>query len=360
MRYGALLTMCLSFLATLTHAGILVVDQDPSNQAADYEQLQPAMDAAQAGDTIYVMPSATTYENATIEKSLTLIGAGMAKEAVFPAAPSLESRLGEVTIKASDVFLTGFVFAENLAVLAPSSNITIFRNHFDHRIYDGRLGAYAVEEPSIETTISHLHVINNRFSALSTNDLLVDLFHSGLDEKGIFTEVIDFVFANNIVLRGRFYFQNGDGEVYNNYFDLNTLWFRENGATGGTVYSRGRFYNNLIQRGSLADDRIVRTHNAYSTFVDSGRLSDPSNLKYDNLEDLILNKGGWGMSHVLTPDSPLKGAGMNGEDIGILGGLHAWNLNHQPPVPIITKLQAPRIVGAGENLSLQIEVQPNN
>lgn len=99
------------------------------------------------------------------------------------------------------------------------------------------------------------------------------------------------------------------------------------------------------------------------TFTDSwGLLNayDTTNIEYEDLTSLIVNSGGWGYSHVLAADSPLKGAGMNGDDIGILGGLHAWNLNHQPPVPIITKLQAPRIVGAGENLSLQIEVQPNN
>ena len=33
-------------IACSVNAAILVVDQDPSNQAADYEQLQPAVDAA--------------------------------------------------------------------------------------------------------------------------------------------------------------------------------------------------------------------------------------------------------------------------------------------------------------------------
>ena len=364
MNKGGIFAIVISMACSM-QAAILVVDQDPSNQAADYEQLQPAIDAAQAGDTIYVMPSATTYENATIEKSLTLIGAGMAKEVAFSAAPSLESRLGELIIKANDVFVTGFVFSAEVQALAPSQNITIFRNYFDDSTYDGELSAYAVETPEVATTISNLHIINNRFSSNSSNKVPVDLFHSTLDDSRILTEMVGLVFANNMVLGGDVSFPNGDGDIFNNYFNVDRINLRESTARDGTLYSEGRFFNNIIHAAYIVEGRQEVSHNAYkdTTYTSVGitvYFSDTTNIEYEDLTSLIVNSGGWGYSHVLAADSPLKGAGMNGDDIGILGGLHAWNLNHQPPVPIITKLQAPRIVGAGENLSLQIEVQPNN
>ena len=359
--WGMLPTM----LAMEIRSDILVVDQDPSNQAADHQQLQPAIDAAQAGDTIYVMPSAATFEDATVEKSLTFIGAGMAREVAFPEASSLESRLGGLTIKASDVFVTGFVFAGEVRVLAPSQNITIFRNFFDDSTYSGELSAYAVETPEVATTLSNLHVINNRFRSNSSSKVVVDLFHSALDDKQILTEMVGFVFANNFLVGGDFDFPHGSGEIYNNYFSVDRINFRESTSLNGTIYAEGRFFNNIVHRAFFVGNRLVATHNAYSSQVTVSEgidkfFADASNLKYTELSEMIVNEGAWGNAFVPTAGSLLKGAGMNGEDIGIFGGPHAWNLNHQPPVPIITKLQAPRIVGTGENLSLQIEVQPNN
>jgi hypothetical protein len=106
---------------------------------------------------------------------------------------------------------------------------------------------------------------------------------------------------------------------------------------------------------------LSRRNNAYSTARGDypTLFADDSSFRMGSRQEAMVWTGSAYQLYVLTTDSPLKGKGMNGEDIGIYGGLHAWNPNFQPPVPIITKLQAPRIVGAGENLTLQIEVQPN-
>ena len=349
----------LSACGLVSRAGILVVDQDPTNQAADHQQLQPAIDAAQAGDTIYVMGAGEIYESITVEKPLTLIGAGVAKEVAFPAAPNLESRLGVVTIKAQGVFLTGFVFTDEVFVLAPSQDITFFRNHFDDVTYDADLGAFAVETPEVATTISNLHLINNLFSSNNPNATQIDLYHSGLADRGIVTKQVGFVFANNIMTGARLSFPNGDGEIFNNYFRVRLMSFTEDRNE-----AVGRFFNNIVVQASsgtsISPGELSVSHNAVRSGFYNDIFSDPTHIKYDAPAEIIVNEGAWGNAYIPIADSPLKGAGMNGEDIGIFGGPHAWNLNHQPPVPIITKLQAPRIVGAGENLSLQIEVQPNN
>jgi len=352
----------LSACGLVSRAGILVVDQDPSNQAADYQQLQPAVDASQPGDTIYVMASATIYEAATINKSLTLIGSGTHKDIAFPSIPSFPTRMDQVVVNANDVFLTGFEFTAELRVLAPSQNVTVFRNYFNNWSADGELEAFAVKTPEVETKVTNLHVINNRFTANSSSDSQVDLFDSTLDGEGILTEMVGFVFANNIIWGGDFRFPNGDGEIYNNYFDVSQLFFRESTSLDGTLRARGNFYNNIVWDGQYIEGSLYRRNNAYSTRNGAyGTIfSNASNFLMGAREEALVWTGSAYQLYVLTADSPLKGKGMNGEDIGIYGGLHAWNPNYQPPIPIITKLQAPRIVGAGETLSVQIEVQPNN
>ena len=346
-------------------ANILVVDQDITNQAADFQQLQPAVDAAQDGDTIYVMGSSSMYEAANVNKSLTLIGAGTFKNITFPAISSLESLMGKMTINANNVFVTGFHFAAELLVLAPSQNVTVFRNYFNSKDHEGVLEAFAVETPEIAAEIHHLHVINNIFWANSSKDEYVDLFHSTLDDKGIYTKVVGFVFANNLVWGGgQFVVPNGSVEVYNNYFNVLEIEFRETARGVGVLKASGNFYNNIIHnRNTYREGLEVRRNNAYYSGLSGttkGYFSDSSNIQYTNLGELVALSGSVWQELVPTADSPLKGAGVNGEDIGIFGGPHAWNPNFQPPVPVITRLQTPRIVGAGENLSLQIEVQPNN
>jgi hypothetical protein len=356
MNKGGIFAIVISMACSM-QAAILVVDQDPSNQAADYEQLQPAIDAAQDGDTIYVMPSASNYEAATVNKSLTLIGSGTHKSDAFPSLASLPTIMDQIIVNANDVFLTGFDFHEQVRVLAPSQNVTIFRCYFNNWSANGELEAFAVKSPEVATKVTNLHVINNRFTANSSSDSQVDLFESTLDSEGILTEMVGFVFANNIIWGGDFSFPNGEGEIFNNYFDMSEFWFYEDTSSDGRLRARGNFYNNIVWSGAYREGSLGRRNNAYSS---SNAFAHSSNFKIGSRESVMVWSGTASERYVLTDDSALKGAGMNGEDIGIYGGLHAWNPNYQPPIPIITKLQAPRIVGAGETLSLQIEVQPNN
>lgn len=361
VRFCVLLILLFNFAIT-SNAEVWVVDQDTSNQAADYPQLQAAIDAAQDGDTIYVMGAAAKYEGATVNKSLTLIGAGVYKNISFPAASSLESFMEQIIITANDVFVTGFHFTAELRVLAPSQNVTLFRNFFNHEDYNGALEAAAVETPQIATKIHNLHVINNIFRATTSSVHLVKLFDTDLAAKSIYTEVVGLVFANNILWnRGLFLVPSGSVKIFNNYFGLNRVGFWARKSDNSRIQASGNFYNNLVNDPYYDQGNLVRRNNAHNKWSGYDSIfSDSSNIEYTQLSEVVRVAGNLWEELALTDDSILKGAGLNGEDIGIFDGPHAWNPNFQPPVPIITRLQAPHIVGSGENLGVQIEVQPNN
>jgi hypothetical protein len=65
-----------------TNAAVLTVNNSPNNPG-QYAQIDPAIAAANVGDTIYVQGSSANYSNATITKSLTIIGAGTYSQTPF-------------------------------------------------------------------------------------------------------------------------------------------------------------------------------------------------------------------------------------------------------------------------------------
>lgn len=333
-------------------AAVWVVDRDPANQAADFESLPEALEAAQPADTIYVMPSGTRYGLESITKSVTIVGSGYGKETSFPKAANVDSKLGSFSITGNDVFLTGLVFEGSVSVNAPSKGITFFRNRFSAVEFRMSVAGAA----PVGAMVSNLHVINNYFqgSFIRSERPLSSL-----------------IFANNIV-NGEYMLLNGDlgdGDFFNNIL----MVARENnfsyGSVGLNIQFSGRMFNNIISSriggGAVTfkvGDPLARFNNFVRTDLDSFASSFPtaSNPRFESLNDIIVNQGAWGEPYVLTSDSPAKGAGLNGEDIGIYGGIHAWNPTLQPPLPIISRIEAPRVVGAGEGLKVTVEVQSNN
>ena len=69
----ALLTL---FISLAGNATILTVNNN-NPSPGQYSDLQVAIDAANAGDTLLIHRSPTSYGNATITKQLTLIGEGV-------------------------------------------------------------------------------------------------------------------------------------------------------------------------------------------------------------------------------------------------------------------------------------------
>ena len=71
-----LLLSLLTLFFTNVHATILIVDNGPLS-GAPYKDIQPAINAAQPGDTIYVQGSTTEYSGSyTANFKLTIIGSG--------------------------------------------------------------------------------------------------------------------------------------------------------------------------------------------------------------------------------------------------------------------------------------------
>ncbi len=318
---------------------VLVVDRNLSNDAADYHSLPEAYGAAAEGDTIYIMPADHVYELESVDKTISIIGSGYGKEVFYPESTGVDSKLGPVSINATNVFISGMVFSRPVDVVEGSEGVTLFRN-----LFLANFNTRSSDDTDL-SRISELYVINNWF----------DLRQGTADARDIqlWTEISNFIFANNVVIDANFRFARGDGRLFHNiflgpYLNFGNVQQRE-------IRSSGHFFNNIVHltRGAGINNYLrgdVEFSNNILKFSD-----EPPNL-----DDVFVNTGAWGHRYVLAPNSPAKGAGLNGEDLGIFAGKYAWKLNQQPPIPIISGLDAPSIVGPGESLKISVTIEPNN
>jgi hypothetical protein len=71
---------------------IRVVNNNPNAPSGEnvYSALQEAIDEAEAGDIIHVIPSSTSYENITITKQLSLYGIGAKPDKEVPTTSMVD------------------------------------------------------------------------------------------------------------------------------------------------------------------------------------------------------------------------------------------------------------------------------
>ncbi len=327
---------------SINEAAILTVDNNAGNQP-DFTSLQEAHDAAESGDTIHLAPSSQVYNVDAIEKSLTIIGPGF--------GTGTFAMLGEITISASDVMIMGVTFRDTLRLRGVVQGVGFYRNHFrpNSRIR-------IANEFNVSVSASNVFFVNNYIeSGLSIGDK--DYSHS----------INNFYLLNNIILAGEHSFETGSGTIAHNFF------YKKSG--GDNTYIRfisrgwtGVLRNNIIAGEGFADFFSIWDNTPIEDFwqiennlgLEGFNISHEGLVTVGSITDAVTMEDDYGRIAMPVENSPALGAGTNGSDIGPFGGPHPWNLDQRPPLPYISRLVAPTIIGVGETLEVTLEAKPNN
>ena len=343
MRALSLRSCCCLVILTLVNTGYgatWVVDKNESNQP-DFTSLTTALETATAGDIIYLAPAGGDYGTLTIDKSITIIGSGFGKPETAPEGPLTESSIRNIVVSgsASNVFLSGLVIDYDVEVTGGASGVTLFRNE----VHGG------IETLVGDGPITNLLVVNNVIRAVRMGSSRTP-------------RVNGFFFANNICEDFRFY--PGDVQILNNVFEQasggNRMLDIDLGGSIPNLIASGVARNNIFIFGTI-DFSPADCAFSHNLFDIAGNLTvGETDLRFREADEIVVNVGEYGAKYVLVENSPAIGAGSDGSDIGIFGGPHPWNLNHQPPIPFITRFDAPTLLGAGDSLQVTIEAQSNN
>jgi hypothetical protein len=122
-----LLSVCI-FVANLQVFAIVRTVNNINGIDADYATMTSAINASQAGDTIYVMPSPITYGNFTLSKQLFILGAGH-----NPEYTAYKAFCGTITLSITSTgsvikgLQIGVLTADNNVI----NNVVIANNYFN-------------------------------------------------------------------------------------------------------------------------------------------------------------------------------------------------------------------------------------
>lgn len=292
---------------------------------AQYTQIDAAISAATAGDTIYVKgtspvvsnSSSTMYNSATITKSLTLIGSGtFAQKQIalisFVNALTISSNINGVTIK-------GFAFYNgiDLSNKTSISNITINENYF----FVGGINMAGA------SNLSYLNIADNNLSTANIDfTTSTTCFNLIISNNLISGHLNGMQFSNANVQNNVFYYPNNGGNVCG-------------GSNSGVVFKNNIYYNANASANTLACTFLNNiTYHATITYPTLGASN------YDNTNPLFVNSPTSNQYSTiynfnLQPASQGINAGADATDIGYFGGGVNITLTGEPQnVPILRQM----------------------
>jgi hypothetical protein len=335
-------TLCIALAAGLlslsAEGKIWRVDNNPAN-AADFRTLQAAHDGAAAGDTLYVAGSASGYSTLVCAKQLFVFGPGyfLEENAGMQARP-LSARTSNVEFASGSEgsLITGMDIRN--PVLVWVGNITIKRNRLTN--------TNGFSNPLIElksnvanVAISQNHIDNQFASALS---------HGIELELGIAGAIV----KNNYIRASA-----AGGADAISMLSTSTAEISHNVIDGDLTIFNSTFHNNIQVNGAFSATACDVRHNIGH---DTQFANADGNQQNVSTGALFLAAGSADGQWQLREDSPAKGAGTSGADLGMYGGATPYVLSGLPAIPVIYFFTAPSAGSPTSGLLIQIKVRSVN
>jgi hypothetical protein len=300
----SILFLAISLLCALyTHATVITVSNNPNNPA-QYSDLQTAIDAASAGDTIYVHGSTEDYGSITIKKMLVLIGSGFNPNNQFDYISKLQlikldigtaSNPSGTIIKGLYIHTISNTYAGN-----GIDNITISDNRITSKIeIAGRS----------DTNLSESWLIkNNVIRTIAGDSYYGKYFGNSLIINNIITYYLMYLKRSSILISNNLFYGGYMSNLL--YCTLNNNIFYGT-STDNADYCT--FNNNISIGGSQTT--FIYDHN-----------TGGNNLEDVDPQFMSVTSSGFSYDddYRLKATSPGKNAGTDGTDIGIYGGSYPF------------------------------------
>lgn len=356
-------------------ATVRTVSNNPDN-LAQFSAIQPAIDASNDGDTVYVYGGPNVYAGFTIQdKRITVIGPGWSPDKNLPHTATVSG----VTIRDSPA--GGSPNGSELQGLIFTQTVTISRN---------QVGG--------DLPTNNLRIIRCQFNS----PLSADIGASGLLVEGcIFYNAINFngaaTFQNILFQNNMFFFQtccfntliNGFTNCVNVRFDHNLFYSTNNGGGGNIIMfgANTRFItltNNIFNQANMGGNVSFSTYNnnitnnitlnnanatsnatpwSVNNNVDGG--GNVSNQSPAMVDQTQVNAGSSNaLLNFTIASGPANNSGSDGKDMGLLfdatGSLN-WTNSRNSRLPRIFSMNITTpTVTPGGNLSVTVDARRSN
>lgn len=323
--------LCLFSLFSLSNTAWAKVWRVNNNLgvSADFTQPLNAMNAASAGDTIYIEASPTTYNSFTLNKKLVIIG-------------------------------PGYFLDQNTGLQAHPNTANVSSIAFDNTASGSQIYGLTVSgtptNGADDITISRCNIVGltSNNSNTYSNWIISQCYFSG--NFSISSSIENWQIINNIFTSG-FFSPNG----------MNLL-IRNNTFQGVAVTATNAYFtNNLLLDNSTVNNvtsSVLKYNMATGNILPTGPTF-PGNQNNIAKATIILGAGSSDGRYQLNAGSPAIGAGetVSGvtPDIGAFGTAVPYRLSGIPPIPTIYALTVPNsIPSTSTNMTITVSTRSNN
>ena len=336
MKKNTFFTLAAVCMAVAANATILRVS-NVEGSSAPYSDLQAAVDAANAGDTIMVDGSNTAYDKTTIDKRLVLIGPGFwvnENGLVDEAAPAAKA-LFLIKRAAAGTVIEGFstTGSGGIQIQINADNCVIRRCYIngstDYGIRFGRDNYN--DDYLVSGAVIHQNFFNNSMLQGSTTEAL---------------SPSNIQITNNIFIDKNAHFEI---EYFKScYIAYNTMVGYVNYETQGNGHFR---YVNS----STIEHNIVRDQSV----VYGGWGSDDNEWSNNYIASSLLDVDGEEVHKTFKTDKDIRNAELaltDGKNYGAFAGDSPYVLSGIPAAPVIQDLVMPTTVEKGKKMNVTIKV----
>jgi len=307
--------------------------------------INSAIASAVAGDIIYVVPSGVTYSGVVLNKSVTIIGGGFNPDKQGGNVTTLSS----VNVSANNVRISGLHVMGDIYFSGSFSNIMIDKCRFRSASVDISSGLSNViiqnciageDSPSafslfLQNASSNVRISNN-------------ILYCPSNFSGSIRNLNGATVENNVLIG---YGLTGGALAFDNVSNCNiqnNIFFAVSPA-GTATFSNNDFNNNL-SFGSSSEAFSVdngNTSTANITGQDPLFINLPAGTSYSFNYDPSLQTG-----------SPARGAGVDGVDMGLFGGLNPFDV-YGTSLPLVQKIITPNTNPQGTNMNVRVQAKGN-
>lgn len=327
---------CFLLLPSFLSAAIITVD-NKHPYVGNFKTLQEAHDAANNGDIIYVSPSLVRYDGIIVTKQLTFYGVGFdITENVGGALTPTASISGSMIFAAgsSGSQLEGFDGCFYIEI--NTSNITIKRND----LWRITINTEGQGSSILQNYINNINnpdfttlYVSDATNVLIANNEIINIRGYPSDDAWRYNAVhggSDLVVKNNVIKVFGQAWTSNSSQITNNIII----------AVGGTGNIQGN--NNFI------------SYNMSSVNSLPARNGNMNNI---DMNTVFIDIGSYNF-HLL-PNSPAKGAGENGADMGLYGGDLSYIDSGFPSLPSILQLHGDLTAAPGTGLNIEFKAKSN-
>ncbi|HYM92745.1 MAG TPA: hypothetical protein VET23_01285 [Chitinophagaceae bacterium] len=326
MKRMLILSIAFAMQCSFANAKIWRVNNNPG-VVADFTTAQAAHDAASAGDTIHLEPSANSYGSVIATKRLVWIGIGdfltQNPGQQFSVDPPSINSLWFNSGSDGSLAMGIEIISGGTFIYAPS--VSVIRCKLG-----GGVGLYAGSDGCLISqcfSTSNISIAGSITNAIISNNIL-SFFEMGYNTSA--TAVV----TNNVFTQGG-----------NDYHLYNTV-----------------FQNNILTN-NLGFASLVNCNVSYNMSSGSNLPSGNNNVQNVDMATVFQNIVNMYLAvdkdYQLKAGSPAIGAGFGGVDMGAFGGSNPYVLALQPPVPAITNLSTPSSSG-GNTIQVTFSAKSNN